>query len=211
MTIAVADIDRRIGIVLHDTNRIRWTAAERLDWINDGAAEIVIRRPPARTVVETLTLTAGARHSIADGVLVDVLRNAGGRSISRVDRGELDALEPDWYSARAQSTVKHFCFDDRQPTVFYTYPPVVADTQVEVARAAAPPLVTTIDSDNLDLDRIYMGPLVSYVAYRALSKDSEYANGVQAATHFQAFQAAIGVRNESALLVGAKGPGNEGS
>ena len=41
-----------------------------------------------------------------------------------------------------------------------------------------------------------MGPLVSYILYRALAKDSEYANGALAAAHFQAFNEALGANNQ---------------
>lgn len=215
MAIPVADIDMRLSAILNDEDHIRWPLDERLAWINDAAAEIVLVRPAAGARVETIDLVAGVYQTIpADGLqLLDVVRNIRaddlpGRPISRTDRRLLDEQEPSWYEKEPAGAVKHYTFDDRDPRGFYVYPPVTAGVKVEALYAAPPAPVTALE-DTLDLDRAYIGPVVSYVLYRTLAKDSEYANGAVAAAHLQAFNAAIGARNEIAIATGPKGALNE--
>lgn len=215
MAIPVAEIDLRLGAILNDEDRIRWPLDERLAWINDAAAEIVLIRPPAGSKTEEVELVEGAYQTIPEEGLqvLDVIRNIKadgkpGRPISRTDRSLLDEQEPTWYEKRSGDVVKHYTYDDRSPKAFYVYPPVKEGVKVEVLYSAPPAVVSRIE-DELQMDRTYIGPIVSYALYRALAKDSEYANGVVAAAHLQAFNAAMGARNEIAVAVSPKGALNE--
>lgn len=214
--IKVSDINARLNYVLNDEESIRWTLEERVAWINDAAKEIVIIRPAAGGITDTVELQAGVRQEIPDGgtYLMDVIRNIKaddkpGRPVKRADRRLLDEQNPDWYAKKEQSEVKHYTYDDRAPRTFYTYPPVKAGTKVELLYAAPPDEVTPFLQSELDMDASYIGPIVSYVLYRALAKDSEYANGAVAAAHLSAFQQAMGVKNEVSLTTGPRGPYNE--
>ncbi len=199
MPIRAGDVITRAQLVLNDNDPpyVRWEQPEMFGWLNDAACEVVIRRPAARAVTGLVTLVAGTLQSLPDGglQLLDVVRNAGGRSVRRTDRQLLDDSAPDWHSMKQSSTVRQFTFDERTPTVFYVYPPAKVGAQIEALYSAAPPAVAEED-DELDLDRAYMGPLVSYILYRALAKDSEYANAPLAAAHFQAFTEALGTNNQ---------------
>lgn len=198
MAIPAADIISRVGEILQDRDHIRWPIAELLQWMNDGASEIIVRRPGARAVAGLIELKAGTRQQIpTQGVmLLDVVRNMGmdgqkpGRVIRRVDRQLLDDQYPDWHSARSSATIKHYTFDDRAPKEFYVYPPAVEGAQVEALFSELPPAVVT-EQDSIDLPVEYMTPLLSYVAYRAFLKDSEFANGGMAAFHYRAFNDAM--------------------
>lgn len=211
MPIPVADIDARLSAILNDEERIRWPLPERIAWINDAASEIVIIRPPAHSVTEVVELEEGALQYAPEQalLLLDVVRNIKandkpGKAVTRTDRMLLDEQVPGWYEAKLSSTILHYTFDDRLPREFYVYPPAAAGTKVEVRYSAPPAPVADID-DELDLHRAYIGPVVSYVLYRALAKDSEYANGAVAAAHLQAFNQALGARNEISVAVGPKG------
>ena len=199
MPIRAGDVITRAQLVLNDNDPayVRWGKPEMFGWLNDAACEVVIRRPAARAVTGTINLVAGTKQAIPAGglELLDVVRNVSGRSIRRTDRQLLDDSAPDWHSMKQSSTVRQFTFDERTPTVFYVYPPAKVGAQIEALYSAAPPAVAEED-DELDLDRAYMGPLVSYILYRALAKDSEYANGALAAAHFQAFNEALGANNQ---------------
>lgn len=204
MAIAAADIISRAGQILMDEDHIRWTVPELLQWINDGASEIIVRRPGARAISKVIPLVAGTRQAIPErGVqLLDLVRNMGmdgatpGRAIRRTDRQLLDDQQPDWHSIRRATAIKHYTFDDRSPKEFYVYPPVVAGAQVEALYSELPPVVEQA-ADMVDLGPEYMTPLLSYVAYRAFIKDSEFANGNVATLHYQAFNDAMSstVRN----------------
>lgn len=197
MTIRAGDVLSRASIVLNDEDFVRWTKEELFAWLNDAACEVVIRRPAARAVTADIELVGGTLQRLpAGGIeLLDVARNVGGRSVRRTDRQLLDDIAPEWHTMKPASAIKHYTFDERTPTVFYVYPPAKEGVKVEALYSEAPPDVTA-DDDLLELDRAYMGPLVSYLLYRALAKDSEFANGTLAAAHFSAFTEALGTNNE---------------
>lgn len=46
--IPVADILCRFQTVMMDAKSIRWPQQDAFDWMNDGASEIVLRRPSIR-------------------------------------------------------------------------------------------------------------------------------------------------------------------
>lgn len=213
----VSEINSRVSAILNDgdAERMRWPLEERMDWINDAVSEIALVRPAAVARTARATLKYGAHQELPeDGLaLFDVVRNITadgkpGRAITRTDRHLLDSAEPDWYGRKPSSVVRHYTSDDRDPKSFYVYPPAEIGTQVEIFVAVVPARVSSLDAD-LAIDRTYISPIVSFVVYRALAKDSEYANGVVAAAHLQAFNEAIGARNEVSLAVGPKGELNE--
>lgn len=210
MAIRAGDVISRAQLVLNDSEPpyVRWKQPEMFAWLNDAACEIVIRRPAARAVTGEITLVGGTLQSLPPGglELLDVPRNVGGRSIRRTDRQVLDDTLPDWHELKQAAVVKHYTFDERTPTIFYVYPPARPGVKVQALYSEAPPTVTAED-DTLELDRAYMGPLVSYILYRALAKDSEFADGNVAAAHFQAFNEALGANNE---VTAAASP-NQGS
>jgi len=194
--IRAGDVLQRASIILNDEDFVRWGKPELFAWLNDGACEIVIRRPAAGAVTGNLTLAAGSLQSLPDGgiELLDVVRNVGGRPIRRTDRQLLDDSMPSWQQMRPVSAIKHYTFDERSPKTFYVYPPAQAGVVVEALYSKAPDAVAA-DDDQLQIDRAYIGPLVSYILYRALAKDSEFANGTLAAAHFQAFTEALAANN----------------
>lgn len=203
MPIPVGEIFKRAAIVLQDEAHVRWEQSELLLWLNDAASEVVIRRPAARSVIREITLVDGPIQSLPEGAvqLLDVPRNVPGRPISRAMRRLLDDQYPEWYELPISRTkrIKHYTLDDTTPTRFYVYPPARQGMVVEATFSEVPPAVTS-ESDTLDLDRAYIGPLVSYILYRAMAKDSEYANGALSAAHFQAFNEALVVQNQVSTL-----------
>jgi hypothetical protein len=192
------DIILRVGDILQDEDHVRWEVPEVLRWINDAARETILRRPAAGAVIDVLTLAAGTRQVLDDRAteLLDVVRNMAedgitpGRVIRRVDRQLLDDQYPDWHTARQRSEIKHYTFDERAPSVFYVFPAAIAGTKVEALYAELPAEVLN-DTQSLDMSPEYVNALTSYVCFRALSKDSEYANGQVAALHYQSFVEAV--------------------
>lgn len=201
MPIPVSDILGRAGIILNDEDYVRWTKDELIGWINDAAAEVVIRRPSAHAVTDLVALKAGVLQHIPEGgiQILDIPATDDGRPVRRVDRQLLDDQYPGWRRAKAART-KHYTYDERTATTFYVYPPAVDGAQVEMLYSSPPPQVAS-DTDSVELDRAYMSPLVSFLLYRALAKDSEYANGTLAAAHYSAFNDALGAQNEVSAAV----------
>lgn len=202
MAIPVIGILTKVGDVLNDSEFVRWTEGELVRWINDAAAEVVIRRPSAGAVVELMTLVPGVNQSLPNlGIeLLDIPATADGYPVRRTDRQLLDDQRPGWRREKASARIKHYAFDDRTSTKFFVYPPAADGAQVEIMYSRAPDSVTSRD-DTLDIDLAYLSPIISFVLYRALAKDSEFANGQIAAAHYQAFSEAMGTRNQTAAAV----------
>ena len=202
MAIPVSEILSKVGVVLNDTGFVRWLKDELIGWINDAAAEVVIRRPSAGAVVEMTALVAGVNQQIpAGGIeILDILATADGYAVRRCDRQLLDDQYPGWRRQKQSARIKHYTFDERTATQFVVYPPAIAGAEVELMYSRPPAAVTT-DADTLNIDRAYLSPIISFVLYRAQAKDFEYGDGTIAAAHYQAFNESIGARNEAAAAV----------
>lgn len=214
MTILASDAIFRASLILNDSSPqfVHWTEPEMLAWLNDGAKAIVVIRPPAHTVTNVLMLAAGTRQQLpADGIqLQDVTRNIigadnlPGRAIRVADRQLLDDIDPGWHASRARSTVLHFTFDEREPRAFFVYPPVIAGAKVEAVYSSNPSEAAAL-TDSIDLPAEYMEALVSYICFRAHSKDSEYSQQQIAGLHYQNFQTMLGQNTQGQLAVTPNG------
>jgi hypothetical protein len=203
MSTPASAVLNRVVDVLHDTGNIRWTEPELLRWLSDGQREIAIHHPDASVSNVAIQLTAGATKQTLPATavrLVGILRNAGaagvtpGRAIRIVDKNLLDASRPSWHSDQAETEVKNYTYDARDPRTFYVYPAPLTGFYVE-AVLAVPPTELTATSDLLSVDDLYANPLVDYTLYRCFTKDAEYTgNKERAIAHYQAFAASIGLR-----------------
>lgn len=215
MPIPVSDVVDSVGKLLTDEDHVRWTVPELIDWINEAAGAILVRRPSANARRDVISLVQGAAQTLpADSVqLLDVVRNIGadgttpGSVIRRSDRQAIDDSDPDWHMMTPKASVAQYTFDDRMPKLFYVYPPVIAGTKVEVLHSALPAQVAS-ETDDVAMGYEYLEAMVNYVAYRANSKDSEYANAAVAAAFYGAFKEAIGVQNQTAVASSPNQPTN---
>lgn len=217
--IPVQDIIDRVTDLLLDKERgddeARWTDDELIRWINDSRMAILTRRPQACSKVATVTLQAGTYQVIpSDGIqLLDVIRNMGtsgtapGRAIRRTDRQAIDDTDLYWHKATPKAEISQFTFDDRIPKDYYVTPPAVAGTKIQISYTAIPAEITAL-TDDYDIALEYMDPVVNYVAYRAKSKDSEYANAAEAAAFYNAFGDALGVQAAGQNSTSPNQPGN---
>lgn len=216
--IPVQDIIDRVTDLLLDKDRgddeARWSNDELVRWINDSRMAILTRRPSACSKIASLQLIAGTQQRIPqDGVLLlDVIRNMGldgntaGRAIRRTDRQNIDDIDPDWHSSKPNVVISQFTYDDRTPYDFFVYPPAVAGAHISISYASVPAEVTI--TDNLDMGVESLDAVVNYVAYRAKSKDSEYANAGEAQSYYAAFTDALGVTKKNQSETSPNQPGN---
>lgn len=198
MALTVADIVTRVGDILHDADHTRWPADEIKRYLNDGRREMCVLRPDIYATTSTLTLSTGPKQAIpSDGVrLIDVVCNMAGdtrgSSPRIVERELLDAHLPNWQTKTASTAVKHFMYDERNPEVFYVYPPAASGAKLEIVYSQLPTDVSS-DSTQLTVEEAHTGALVDYICYRALSKDADFAANLQrAAAHYQQFMSQLG-------------------
>lgn len=212
----------RAAMILQDPSHIRWPLTEMVDYLNDARREIAVIKPDVYTAMLTGAdahpCDAGARQKLPTGGLrlIDVPCNAnGGLAVTVTQRGWLDQQQPGWQkSANQQTVVRHFAIDERNPSVFWVYPPVVSGTEIDLVYLKAPTDfgVTGPDSGGAYTstggdaatagqltaqESLYGGAMVDYICYRGFSKDSEYAGNAQRAiAHYQQFAAALGISHK---------------
>lgn len=190
-------------VLLKDPAGIRWTDAELLGWLNGGQLQIVMVRPDAKATKADITLVAGTEQAIPAGgtKLLDVIRNIEGRAITLASRDQLNEFDPDWYTSKPIGLIKHYTFDSSDPKAFEVYPPAAAGLKVRVLYAAIPTDCATLIA-TVDLDDIYEGPLIDWVCYRALSKNSDSAeDGGRAANFIATFMQALTGKSQTDAAV----------
>jgi hypothetical protein len=195
--LAVIDILSRLDDLLVDSDRARWTVAERLRWIQDAEREISAL-PGANTETVELALQPGnVRQPLPAGVLrlVDVRRNlSSGRSepVTATTLASMDAWRPDWQRDTTRATIQHFIVDARDPRGFWVWPKPMDAVRVEAVVVRDPPL--PVPEGVLPLDSGLMSAIVDFVAHRAFSKDGpDTFDATRAMAYRQAFAADIGV------------------
>lgn len=217
MTIRVSDIALRVGDLLLDEDHIRWPLAEIIRWANEAMGAILNRHPQAFSRVSVMSLVAGTKQTLPEGgvSLLDVVRNIAddgvtpGSAIRRTDRQQLDDAMSDWHLIKPKKAVRQYMHDDRMPTVFYVYPPVVADVKVELVDTMLPAEVAEDDEDGeFDCRVEYTEAVVNFVCYRCNSKDADFANGQIAGGYYQAFEAALGVKTQAQMAASPNQPTN---
>lgn len=216
MPVMASDIISRAQTVVQDTTGVRWPFAELLQWLNDGQREVALYKPSATAANVAIELKQGTLQDIGPGglALLRVIRNLktpvasvriGSRACRIVAREVLDAQHPGWHDPDVfpyEKEVKHFCFDDTDPTHFYVFPGNTGNGAVEAVISQSPAdvqLASGADANLLNSYRleirvpdIYANTLLDYVLFRAYSKDADYAgNAERSAIHYQMFVAAL--------------------
>jgi hypothetical protein len=205
----VSAIVNRAMQLLQDATNVRWPETEIVGWLSDGQREVVLIRPDASVTNASMILLANSTKQTlpVGGIrLLDYVRNMGvdgltpGSVVRLVTREVLDAQIPTWHTDVGQTSVKHFCYDPRDPKHFYVYPRPHATivVQGEILYSSAPAdcaLPSVTPSAVITLDDVYGNALLDYVLYRAYSKDAEYAaNAQRAQGHYASFAASLGVK-----------------
>jgi hypothetical protein len=196
--LVVEDVLSRCRDILQDTEEVRWTTPELLQWVNDVLALLVFHVPDANSVLETHIATAGVHQSLLSGaVLIDVEYNINqddtpGRTVRVVDKDSLAVGFPDWRSATAGAT-KHFMFNPKFPLQFDVYPPAEEGAKLLVRKAQYFDVVD--ETYELPIPTIYASAAMDYVLFRAFSKDAEYAQDAgRAAQYERRYMTALGMK-----------------
>lgn len=205
----------KASIQLEDRGFANWLKPDLLSYLNDGQIAIVGLRPDAKTHVDTVQLAAGTRQTIAhpDLRVLDVARNMGtngttpGRAIRFIEnRAELDLEVPNWHAAPPNATVRQWMYDQRIPSTWWVYPPQPASGQghVDLVTSRLPTSCTIANvnggptTTSIDIDDIYVNPLVEFIVWKAFARDAEYTKaggkGQLAQSSFFAF---FGIKTEA--------------
>lgn len=192
MTQAI-EILQRAARILQDPEYVRWTKGEMLAWLSEGQIAIA-RVPGAYTKFAVLELKEGARQVLPSDAwgLLTVTHNVDEddtplKAVRLVTRSLLDCYEPNWHGSPEKQIVENYVYDDRSPREFYVFPPNDGYGRIEISYMPIPEELTA-ETDEIELDKTFDPALLSYVLYRANSKDSDYAPGLQqASSYFQTY------------------------
>mgnify|MGYP000731235032 CR=1 FL=1 len=219
-TTKVVDVIKRVQRICNDKTGIVWPEAELLEDFNDAVKDIVMRRPDASTVNVFFDTTADSSKQTlpADALrLIEVTRNKGGKVITKIDRGTLDATRPDWHQSTPSLAIEHYVYDERDPKTFYLYPrPTnngVNPHQVELVYCTCPPAISIAetaikagtDTTTIPLDDIYANAIADFMLYRAYTKDLGSAQNAQrAAAAYQTYGNSLGVKLQADAMMMSK-------
>lgn len=201
-----SDILAKAVIVLKDPDYVRWPEDELLGWLSE-AQVATARVPGAYSIHKVIDLKEGTRQSLPEDAwaLVTILRNVdedGETPITPVrvvTRALLDSCIPRWHMGPRKMLAENYVYDEREPRIFYVYPPNNGYGKVEAVYQGIPPALTSVD-DEIVLDDSYAPALLSYVLYRAFSKESDYSPGIgNASSYFSAYN------NELSAALQARG------
>tara|TARA_Y100001937_G_scaffold50416_1_gene70082 strand:- start:1396 stop:2061 length:666 start_codon:yes stop_codon:yes gene_type:complete len=205
-TVKVVDLINRAEEILQDTTNVRWSQQTLLDYLNDGQREVVLFRPDANPVNESLTLAANsAKQSLPATALrlLSIYKNASPttKPITNIERRVLDDQIEDWHGTTG-TNVEHYVYDPMDPKVFYVYPHTTSSSAtISIVYSSSPANITisnfTSDTTVISLDDVYANAILDYMLYRAYQKDTEYAGDMQrAGVYLQSFQNSLGVKNQ---------------
>jgi hypothetical protein len=212
-TLTGTNIIDRAWIKSNDTSGaggVRWPAAEALKWLNDAQREIVNQLPKSNPVRVAAAMVSGTRQtltglSLTTGLaVIDVVRNVGGRAITKRDRAWFDDQRPDWHTETAAASV-HWMYDERDPKAFYLWPPAVNAASVELIYSALPTDLTAL-TDTITLDDIYANAMQFFVLFSFYSKDAVYTKSPQfAAQYWGLFMQSLGFRDKAVVMAAQQG------
>jgi|TARA_R110000744_G_scaffold336849_1_gene442123 hypothetical protein len=208
-TTKITDLLDRASIILQDNTKVRYPSQELLNFFNDAQLEVLLHRPDANTVSQTLALVNGSKQSVPTSALrlIEVIRNTGGRAVTQVQRRILDETLPDWHeTAAGANKIEHYIYDPADPKNFYVYPKAISGTHsLEIILSSATTAVVITDAEFaagtnvvISIDDIYANALLDYILYRCYQKDSEYTGNEQRSMmHYQGFSNALGIKTQT--------------
>lgn len=193
------------------TDGTRITESDWIDYINQAVLQILLIRPDANAVLQSVLLVEGTKQTIPDDghVFIDIIRNMGefgvtpGIVVVGADRASLDRFDPNWHTNDFAVAIKNYMFDKRFPRRFYVSPPVSDTTPVyvELAYCQMPDKIE-LSSENLPLTDPYYTPIKDWALNLAFSMDMDsHMNSILADKYQEMFYKELQVEFDSSMMI----------
>lgn len=179
-----------------DIAYVRVSAATWIKYLNAGIRALILVRPDAGAVTESVQLVAGIKQTLPSAALrlLDISRNMGvdgltaGRIISPSDRKHIDYSNLLWPAATGETAIEQFSYDSNTPAIFYVTPPVSSSINVYVEMSTSQlPSTLTATTDVVGVNDIFFEPLVQFMLWKAYSADDEGVDFQKATMHMTNF------------------------
>lgn len=202
MTVLASKIIGEAAEGLFDPTYVRHTEVSLLAYLNAGQKQAVIFKQDVSVSNSSVQLVAGVKQTITGIALIRAVRNMGtdgatpGKAIRFVpDMDRFTNKNPNWVTDTANAEVQIYMFDDRNPGVFYTYPPQPSSSMgyIELIQSTVPSTIATT-GDAITIGDEYEDLLLNYVMSRALyvdAKHNPYA-AEKAVMHWNLFVTGLG-------------------
>lgn len=180
-------------------------------YLNAAIRALILVRPDAGAVVESVQLVAGIKQTLPTNALrlLDIIRNMGadgttaGKICAPASRHHINYSNLLWPAASGDTAIENFSYDAEIPNIFYVTPPVHATTAVYVEMATSQlPTKITATGDTVGVNDIFFEPLIQYMLYKAYAADDEGAEKQSAEDHFQKFLQLLGMEAATSKATG---------
>lgn len=179
-----------------DTSYERISSATWIKHLNAAIRALILVRPDAGSVTESVQLAAGIKQDKPTAALriLDITRNMGtdglttGKVITPCSRKNIDFSNLLWSQATGETAIDNYSYDSNAPDVFYVTPPVSSTTNVyvEMISSQLPTACTTTGSDP-GVNDLFFEPIVQFMLYKAFVKDDEGQEFQKAIAYLQTF------------------------
>jgi hypothetical protein len=190
-----------------------------IPYLNLAILEIIGLKPEAYPISKVLALAAGPVQALPSGdlALIDLKYNLTGsaspyipgEAIRPVDKALIDDKLPTWMTDSPSDTVSFVISDDRDPKVYYVYPPQPTSPSPSnhvMALVSTPPTELDDVDDTFPLDDSYKVPCIDYIVYRVLIEETTIPNAqAKAGTFLQKFYQDLGIKTAAEGKSAAKG------
>ncbi len=193
---------------LHDPNGVRYTLPILLQFVSDAQRAVVLCRPDANAVVESVRLDEGSTRQAlpAGGVrFLGVIRNMGtdgktpGRAVRVSSLESFNLVSANWHRAAPSSEIYDYAPDEVTPTVFWVSPAPSTNVWVEIKYSAEPAEAQA--EGTLGVLETFSEPVREYALYRAYARnDSSVDFQGRAALHLQRFFSLLGQEAQARLM-----------
>lgn len=194
---------------LQDSPKKFWTDAELVEYMNGGRQAMYLGVPRLYEVTEPMTLAEGTRQVLPNAArrlfgLIENLTADSRRVITPINRELLSRIRPSWRAEDPGDEILHFDYTETEPTVFETYPPAIAGTQVRISYAKPPVKLVAGDyaaETPLTAEADMGEALIHWVVHRAFAKQSDTSPdaGQRSAAALQTFTAMIGAEGSGKM------------
>jgi len=181
-TILALSIITEASTILGDSSNVRWSQSDLLGYLNDAQLEAVTLAPKVNPVRVTVQLLPGITQELPDDaiLLLDIFWNMGangltiGQSITVTNIDVMRKRRPNWTTDTASGIVQTYMYDEKDPVHYSVWPPQPNPAwYIDINYSAVPVAIPDYGpSTTITIDDYWKNALLSFVLYRAFSKDA---------------------------------------